>query len=108
LDSTAVISPMLNVYGLQTELSEAKALLALAEDVIIGLRSGIESPSVRKEGTFGREKDKAGLRELLHGKDEVCKLGSITWHEVSLHRELLLALRKGIMTTVPSRPQSRR
>jgi hypothetical protein len=68
-----------------TDLDETRALLALAEDIIIGLQSGIGSSLTRRsEGVWARENDKAGLRELrgrpLQGGGSV-GLGRLAWFE---------------------------
>jgi hypothetical protein len=73
---------MSDVASLQAQLIEARSLLSLAEDVIIGLRCGVQIPTRPMEGIFGRENDKAGLRELRHGQEGRHRLGRMIWYEV--------------------------
>lgn len=70
--------------SLHAQLAQAHHLLALAEDVIIGLRSGIGLPFARTKGVFAREHDKAGLLSMLYGEDVDEQLGEVVWHEVSV------------------------
>lgn len=79
----------MTTHSLEAQLAESNRLLALAEDTIIGLRCGIETPSMRKEGVYSQEKDRAGLRAELYGKDACRDSGMIVWHEVSPTHTLL-------------------
>jgi hypothetical protein len=65
---------------LQAELDEARKLLNLAEDVILGFRSGAFSSDGCGEGIWARANDRAGLREMLGQR---VGLGGNIWFDVS-------------------------
>jgi hypothetical protein len=68
---------------LKAQLAERDALLALAENIILAYRSGLVPVEAEAEGVWGREEDKAGLREVLRdmgrkrGKDSREEDGSV-------------------------------
>jgi hypothetical protein len=76
------------------KLAEALDLLALAEDVILGLRSGRGCPGFVTKGVWGKENDKAGLRALAARGAKTKKeegFGKLVWFEVSSRRSFLVA-----------------
>jgi hypothetical protein len=77
---------MTEVDELKTELAHTRLLLSLAESVILQQRSGRGVPQKEADGGWGRENDRAGLREVLSAAmGDVRKegLGKFVWYGVS-------------------------
>jgi hypothetical protein len=49
---------------LKAKLAKQEALLALAEEVILGYKSGLIRVEKKVDGVWGREKDRSGVREM--------------------------------------------
>jgi hypothetical protein len=60
---------MSDFHRLRAELDRSNRLLALAEDLILGYRTGLIRVETQAEGAWTREGDGAGLREMLDTLD---------------------------------------
>jgi hypothetical protein len=60
---------MSEIDVLRAELTQSNALLALAEHVILGYKSGLIPVFRDSGGAWGKEKDQTGLREMLEREE---------------------------------------